>query len=87
MFIGGQRGAAVATQVVEAHHAPVRVFEQRLRSQQALRILQRQRDLLARFVTRGMLREPLAVAAAHALARRVDPFEQLGPVVVVQPFE
>jgi hypothetical protein len=83
-LVRGERRGAVAAQVVQAHQAPVGVLLQRILLDDALRVGQRRRDLLARLALARQLRQPLQPRAAPARPRRAGPaLERLAVAVVV----
>ena len=77
----GQRAGAIAAQIVQPHHAPVRMFEQRIVGDQALGVAQRVCDVALRFEARRDLGQRIAARDRPLLARHRDPIGEIDAVV------
>ena len=76
----GQRRGAVATQVVQAHHASVRVLRGRIELDQLLCRRQRLRHLPCTFLPRGDVCKSFDALGAPVLAHAVEPGRKAGGV-------
>ena len=81
---GGQRRSAVAAQVMQPHHAAMRLFEQGFVGEQALGVGERPRHLVPSLVRRRDFGQPRGTPLAPPFARHRHPIGERRAVRVVE---